>query len=301
MKRFVALCAALMLALSCCACTAAADQAHVMVSFYPIYILAMNVFDGVDVTLDCMTAPETGCLHDYQLLAGDMMKLADADVLIVCGAGMEAYLPDVTRQFPDLPVIDCSQGIDLIPAEEHHHGEHEHDEEAEAYNAHTWLDAQNAIRIVRTIAENAAAIMPEYAEKLRENADAAIARLQALDDTLKTMLEPVRGEKIVTFHEAFPYFARAYGIEIAAVINEEHEDTLSPAQLSAVIDIVKAEGNPPLFTEPQYSDEAAYAIAAETGAKIYALDPLASGEIAPDAYETGMLANAEALLQAFDR
>ena len=298
MKRFTALFAALMLALCCCGCSADAAQPRVMVSFYPIYILAMNVFDGVDVTLDCMTAPETGCLHDYQLLAGDMMKLADADMLIVCGAGMEAFLPDVTRQFPDLPVIDCSQGIDLIPEEEHHHDEH--GEEA-GFNAHTWLDVQNAEQIVRTIAENASDLLPELSPKLRENADSCILRLQALDGRLKTMLEPVKGEKIVTFHEAFPYFAKAYGIEIAAIINEEHEDTLSPAQLSEVIEIVKAEGNPPLFTEPQYSDAAAYAIAAETGAKIYALDPLASGELSPDAYETGMLANAEALLKAFQK
>ena len=58
-------------------------------------------------------------------------------------------------------------------------------------------------------------------------------------------------------------------------------------------------GNPPLFTEPQYSDVAAYAISAETGAPIYTLDPLVNGAYEKDAYETGMQRNAEALLEAF--
>ena len=82
----------------------AADQLNIVASFYPIYILAMNVFDGIEsVSLTCMTAPDTGCLHDYQLLASDMMTLSRADALLVCGAGMESYLPGVTAQFPSRP------------------------------------------------------------------------------------------------------------------------------------------------------------------------------------------------------
>jgi len=276
---------------------AAAEEMRIMASFYPIYILAMPVFEGVEgVALDCMTAPETGCLHDYQLLVSDMMKLSEAEALIVCGAGMENYLPDVSKQFPNLTVIDCSQGIDLLPEDVHHQ---EEADEAEEYNAHTWLDAQNAIRIVKTIAEGAGTLFPEKAEQLNANAEAYIARLEALDAEIREQLLPVAGGKIVTFHEAFPYFARAYGLEIAAVISEEHEDTLSPAQLTAVIETVREAGNPPLFTEPQYSDAAAFAVAAETGAQIYELDPLASGEISPDAYEQGMRRNARAILNAF--
>ena len=281
-------------------CSAMAEQALVMTSFYPIYLFALNVFDGVEsVRVDCMTAPETGCLHDYQLLVGDMMKLSDAQALIICGAGMEAYLPDVQAQFPALAVIDCSEGIELLPAEEEDVHYHQHEEEE--YNAHTWLDAQNAIQIVRTIAEQGSALFPAESEKIADNAAAYIARLSALDDTLKERLAPIKGQKIVTFHAAFPYFARAYGLDIAAVISEEHEESLSPARLRAVVEAVQAAGVPPLFTEPQYSAVAAYAVAAETGAAIYALDPLASGEVTLDAYEKGMLANADVLLQAFEQ
>ena len=298
MKKALALVLALSLGLCLCACSAPAEQARVMASFYPMYIFALNVFEGVEgVAVECMTAPDTGCLHDYQLLVSDMMKLSEASLFIVCGAGMENYLDDVAKQFPELEIVDCSQGIDLLPAEEDEH-HHDHEDE-EDYNAHTWLDAQNAILIVHTISDAAVRRFPKQEAKIRANEAAYVARLEALDETLKTQLAPLAGKKIVTFHEAFPYFARAYGLEVAAVISEEHEDSLSPSQLIEVIDAVQAAGVPPLFTEPQYSATAAYAVAAETGAAIYQLDPLASGEYAPDAYEKGMLANAQVLLAAF--
>ena len=275
-------------------CFAQSQIRTVTASFYPIYILAMNVFDGIDgIELALMTAPETGCLHDYQLNARDMHKLASANAFLVCGAGMEAYLPDILSQFPDMTVIDCAQGIALIPEEE------SEDEEEIEYNAHTWLDVQNAIKIVQTIADEASRLYPQYQAQIQQNAASYIDSLQSLDDTLRQMLQPVQGKQIVTFHEAFPYFAKAYGLRIAAVINEEHENTLSPAKLAQVIKAVQDAGVPPLFTEPQYSADAAFAVAAETGAKIYTLDPLASGEYDAKAYERGMIANAEALLEAF--
>ena len=270
----------------------AADQLNIVASFYPIYILAMNVFDGIDaVSLSCMTAPDTGCLHDYQLLASDMMTLSRADALLICGAGMEAYLPGVTAQFPSLQIIDCSEGIDLIPSDDEDEGE---------FNAHTWLDVQNAVRIVHTISEAACVICPDAADAIRENADGYISRLNTLDAEMKESLLPVAGKAIVTFHEAFPYFARAYGLEIVAVINEEHEDTIAPSALAAVIDAVREAGNPPLFTEPQYSAQAAITVSMETGAKIFELDPLVTGEMQKNAYEEGMRRNAETLLRAFE-
>lgn len=289
MRKALILFFALILTLGLTACVHA-ETVKVMTSFYPMYIFALNVFDGIDaIELDCMTAPETGCLHDYQLLVGDMMKLSDAAALIVCGAGMENYLSDAQEQFAELKIIDCSKGIELL-AEDAEEGE---------WNAHTWLDARNAIQIVQTIAEESSQLFPEYADQILANAQAYADRLNALDQQIKEELLPVQGKAIVTFHDAFPYFAQAYGLQIAAVISEEHEETLSPAQLSQVIETVREAGNPPLFTEPQYSDVAAYAISAETGAPIYTLDPLVNGAYEKDAYETGMQRNAEALLEAF--
>ena len=112
MKKLLALMLVLMITF---ACPVFAEQVKVMTSFYPIQIFALNVFNGIDdISVECMTAPQTGCLHDYQLIVSDMMKLAKSNLFVVCGAGMEMYLEDVKSQFPQLPVIDTSSELTLL-------------------------------------------------------------------------------------------------------------------------------------------------------------------------------------------
>lgn len=300
MKRILALLLVLMMSVCTFACTATAEQAKVMASFYPMYIFALNVFDGIEgMTVECMTAPQTGCLHDYQLVVSDMMKLSQTDLFIVCGAGMENYLPDVQRQFDQLNIVDCSQGIELI-CDEGEHAHHDGDDHEHAVNAHTWLDVDNAIAIVAAIAERGEALFPQASDQIRKNAADYTARLLQLRSDLAEQLAPVAGKQIVTFHEAFPYFAKAYKLEIAAVILQEHDEALSPAQVAKVIEKVKNAGNPPLFTEPQYSSNAAQTISLETGAKVYELDPIVTGEPVKTAYEDGMRKNAQTILMAFE-
>lgn len=295
MKKLLAVLLVLMLTF---ACPAFAEQAKVMTSFYPMYIFALNVFDGIDaIEVECMTAPQTGCLHDYQLVVNDMLKLAKADMFIVCGAGMEAYLDDVKSQFAELPIVDCSLDIELLH-EEHDHDEH--DDHDHAVNAHTWLDIDNAMLIVETIAAAGAVQFPQFADKIHDNAAAYKVRLQALKEEMSLQLASVVGEKIVTFHEAFPYFANAYGLEIVAVITQEHDEALSPAQITQVIRVVREHDTPPLFTEPQYASTAAQTIAMETGAKVYELDPIVTGNETLTAYEDGMRKNAQTILDAFE-
>lgn len=285
----------------------------VVTSFYPLYIFAQNILlDVPGVKLQNLTHPSTGCLHDYQLLVQDMVSLSTADVLIINGGGMESFLPDVARQFPDLRVVDSSQGITLIPEQalmhdEEAHDEHvdeEHDEEAHAghdhgeYNAHIWLDPKNAIRMSYTIAEALGEMLPDRAQHLADNAEAYAQRLGALDAELAQELSALNRRDIVTFHEAFPYFAQAYGLNVVAVLALEPDEALSPKTLAELVERVKAYDLPPLFSEPQYEDRAALAVAAETGAKVYELNPVVTGDGAPDAYERDMRQNAQVLLEA---
>ena len=75
------------------------DNYVVVTSFYPIYIAALNVIDDTEhVTLENLTEPTTGCLHDYQLATKDLKLLEHADLLLVNGGGMESFLDDVYTQ-----------------------------------------------------------------------------------------------------------------------------------------------------------------------------------------------------------
>ena len=285
-KLFVLLLSLLIVSLS--GCGAAAEDISVMATFYPVYILAENVLDGVEgVTLSSMTPPSTGCLHDYQLLTSDMRALAKSQALLINGAGMETFLPDVTGQFPTLTIIDCSQGVELLAEEKD--GE---------YNAHIWLAPENAIQMVKNLRDGLSALLPDQAERIAANADAYIERLADLDTELRAAIEPLPHKKIVTFHEAFPYFARAYGLEVAAVAALEPDEPISPRMLKQVIEKVKAAGNPPLFSEPQYENAALRTVAQETGSPVYELDPLVTGDGAKTAYEDVMRKNLSVLLEA---
>ena len=294
MKRIAALLLAL-LTVSLSGCVAGAEDVDLMATFYPVYILAENVLDGVEgVTLSSMTPPSTGCLHDYQLLTSDMRALAKCSALIINGAGMETFLPDVTGQFPNLAVIDCSQGVELL-AEEAEHG---HDHDQETYNAHIWLAPKNAIQMVENIRDGLSSLLPDQKDRIAANAEAYIEKLTALDGELRAAIEPLPRKQIVTFHEAFPYFAQAYGLEVAAVVALEPDEPISPRMLKQVIEKVKAAGNPPLFSEPQYENTALRAVAQETGAPIYELDPLVTGGGEKTAYEDVMRKNLQVLLEA---
>ena len=274
----------------------------VVTSFYPIWLLALNLAEGVDsLEVRNLAAPDTGCLHDYQLQTADMKVLAEADLFLVNGAGMESYLDLVFSAFPDLPVAEASKDIPLLTGVDALSiGEAEEGEETEA-NAHIWLSAANAAKMAENMAEAMADRFPEAAERIRSNCQGLTARLEELDQELKEGLSNLASRDIVTFHEAFPYFAQAYDLHVAAVVNREPGETLTPAQLARLTEVIRELGNPPLFVEPQYEDLSARALAAETGAPVYTLDPVVTGpeeNVPLDYYETVMRGNMETLREA---
>lgn len=299
-KRRLLLCLLLSLMLTPLGgCAAEGNQGHIVASFYPVYILAQNVVKDVEgLTLTCMTAPSSGCLHDYQLLTSDMRALAGAGAFLINGAGMEGFLPEIASQFPALPVIDCSRNVPLLTEDAHGDEEEESDHGHGDFNAHIWLDPQNAIRMVENIRAGLAALFPGQADKINQNAAEYTAVLTALDEELRSAISLLPRRGIVTFHEAFPYFAKAYGLQIVAVVALEPDEPISPKMLRQVVQAVKAAGCPPLFSEPQYENAALKTISQETGAKVYELDPLVTGNGEMTAYEDCMRKNLAVLREA---
>ena len=91
----------------------------VVTSFYPMYVATENVIGDVEgVTLENLSEPQTGCLHDYQLTAADMKLLSKADVFIVNGGGIESFLSDVAESYPDLKIVQACDRIDLLESAE---------------------------------------------------------------------------------------------------------------------------------------------------------------------------------------
>lgn len=266
-----------------------AEPFRIVTSFYPMYVATINITDGVDgVEVYNMTKPQTGCLHDYQLMTEDMKTLEKADAFVINGAGMEDFMDKVTEQQKKLKVIDASRGIELI-----------HDEEGD--NPHVWLSVTDAITQVRNIADQLKEADPVHAAQYEKNAAAYIEKLTSLKSEMHAALDNVPHKDIVTFHEAFPYFAQEFNLNIIGVVEREPGTEPTPTELQETIEQVNALPSKVLFTEPQYSPAAAETIARETGAKIYTLDPVVTGEATPaakNAYIDTMKKNMKTLQEA---
>jgi hypothetical protein len=268
----------------------AVQPLRIVTSFYPMYVATINITDGVDgVDVHNMTKPQTGCLHDYQLMTEDMKTLENADVFVINGAGMEDFMDKVTEQQKKLKVVDASRGIKLI-----------HDDE-EGDNPHVWLSVTDAIAQVRNIADQLKEADPAHADAYEKNAAVYIEKLTALKTEMHAALDNVPHKDIVTFHEAFPYFAEEFNLNIIGVVEREPGTEPTPTELQETVEQVKGLSAKALFTEPQYSPAAAETIARETGAKIYTLDPVVTGEATPaakDAYLDTMRKNMNTLKEA---
>jgi len=295
MKKFMILLLALLVLPGLALCET------IVTSFYPIWIMTLNLTSGLEdhVTVRNLAAPTVGCLHDYQLQPADMKALTAADAFLINGAGMEAFLPEITRSLPDLPIVEASEGIELLE-----NGSAveilEAEEEGET-NSHIWLDPLRAVRMAENLAAGLIRVLPGDEAVITANLADYRARLEALDDRLRQGLGDLSRKDIVTFHEAFPYFAAAYGLNVVAVVNKEPGEVLTPAQLGELVREIRLLGNPPLFVEPQYTDLSAQTLSSETGAPVYSLDPIVTGpeeNVPPDYYETVMLQNMNTLITA---
>ncbi len=261
---------------------------RIVTSFYPLYISTLNIVDGVPgVLLKNLTRPTTGCLHDYQLTPAELRALADADVFIVNGAGMESFLNNVIEHTTNLTVISASQGLNLLRDE---HG----------VNPHVWVSISGAIGQVRTIAAALAMRDPRHAPVYQRNCAAYVAQLAALRAEMQAGLSGATARTIITFHEAFPYFAHEFDLRIAAVIEREPGSEPNPRELAATIQLVRKTGVTALCAEPQYSARAAATIARECGATVYLLDPAVTGPLTKDAYLTIMRQNLATLQRALN-
>ena len=264
---------------------------RIVTSFYPIYIEAANIAQGIEgVEVVNMTKPQTGCLHDYQLTTEDMKTLESADVFIINGNGMESFMEKAMSAQKKLRVIDASRTDKIRVIQE-----------GDEPNPHVWMSVTYAIAQVKAITSQLCEADPAHEKEYKKNALDYVMKLEGLRSEMHEELDALPHKDIVTFHEAFPYFAKEFGLNIAAVIEREPGTEPSPKELEETMDIVNGLPVKALFAEPQYSPAAAQTIARETGAKVYSLDPVVTGEAdekAKNAYIEAMKKNAEVLKEA---
>ena len=296
MKKFLSILTALLLLFP-----ALAGAETFVASFYPVWLLARNLTEGLEgVEVVCLADPSAGgCLHDYSLQNSDMVTLSGADALLVNGAGMESFLPVITGAWPDLPVIDATAGLPFLS--EGDVVEIGESDEGEAVNSHLWLDPQRAVGMAANIADGLITLLPGSGEQITANLAQVRERLLALDETLREGMAGA-GRQVIIFHEAFPYFTEACGLTSAAVVNKEPEDDLPSAALARVLKLIGGMDPLPVIIKSAEPDRSVDVLAAETGVPVCELDPMTSGPADPpsDYYESVMILNMQKLLDAME-
>ncbi len=281
----------------------ASAQTHMLATTFPVYQILRNIvgtLPGTDIQL--MLPAQAGCPHDYALTPQDMRKLAQADILVINGLGMEGFLgsPAAHTQ-KGLRIIDSSKGVSgILPyseteRHEHHAGDHDHDHSG--MNPHLFASPRMAAQMTRSIAGQLAGLDPSNAATYWSNAENYARRLDVLSDEFAALGRKLKNTHIVTQHGVFDYLARDMGLQVVAVIQAGETQMPSAADMIRLAKTIREQRAGAIFTEPQYPDKIAAMLSRETGVPTAKLDPAATGpsDAAPEYYETVMRRNLRTL------
>jgi zinc transport system substrate-binding protein len=293
------------------------DKLKVVTTFYPIYMIGLNIA-GQEETIEVksLTDLNTGCLHDYQLTTEDMKIISAADVMVINGGGMEGFLEDVVANYPQLTIIDASQGIPMLLNDSHtedlnENSKEEGSDDRDEYNPHIWLDPKLYIMQIENVKEGfieylkeTTKDLPDITRVIEENAQTYIIEVMDLDseitETMKSLeltSEQVTERQAVVFHDAFAYLANRVGMKVAFTVPLDSDTALSAGDIAEIISAVREDKTQYLFTEQQYSDSIAKQIEAETEAKVYIIDSAVTGDGSKDSYLKAMNKNLDVLKQ----
>jgi zinc/manganese transport system substrate-binding protein len=296
------------------ACKPAADtenaapsgKLRILASFLPVHAHAAAIA-GDRAGVESLIAGDVGA-HDFSPRPADMQRIAKADVLVFNGAGMEPWLDDLIKQAAgkNLKKVDLSTGIELLKSstsldgdgKSRVHDDHSHCDHGE-HNPHLWLDPVLAIQQAETLRDALIAADPAGNDIYQKNAADYIAKLRSLDADFQAILAPLPSKKLVTFHDAFPYLAKRYELEMVGYLSRFPERDPAPAELAALIDGIREHQVAVLFAEAGYEPALLQRLAKDTRAKVSTLDTLEVGTPGPDAYLIGMRKNLETLRAAF--
>ena len=242
--------------------TRAAGKLNVVTTFTILADMVRNV-GGEHVALTTLVGPD-GDAHVYEPTPADARTLARADLVVVNGLGFEGWIDRLIKVSGYRgPVVVASEGIAALTVEENQP------------DPHAWQDLANGRLDVANIVRALAAADPAHADDYRRRAEAYDRELAAMDREVKSRLDafPRDRRKVITSHDAFRYFGRAYGIDFLAPVGLSTESAPSAGEIAALIRQMRDEGIHALFveniTDPRLVGQLAREAGAVIGGRLY--------------------------------
>jgi len=219
--------------------------------------------------------PQGQAAETFQVLPRQMEELSRAEVYFLAGMPFEETLAGKLRGMPGAPkIVDLREHVDLLYFDcEHGEDGHGHDHSHEGPDPHYWMDPLRVKRVAAAMEAALAEAFPAHAADFARNRAALDAELDAVHVRVAETLAPFRGAVMHVYHPAFGYFCERYGLVQEAL--ESAGKTPGARRINELAESMKAAGVPAVFTQPQFTQGEAAALAAAVGARLVTLDDLA--------------------------
>ena len=283
---------------------------RVMASIQPIHSLVAGVMRGVGAP--GLIVQGYGSPHAYQMRPSVAAALYEADLVFWMGAPLENFLrKPINNVRPPARVVTLldTQGLNVYfnrksgvwDAEASLIRSEKSAQPAPAAferDPHVWLSPQNAKHLVDRIATALAKLDADNAASYRANARALTQRIDRQTAALQERLAPIRSVPFVTFHDAFQYFERAFGLNAVGALHLEPDRAPGAGRIYALRGAIRARGVRCVFREPQFQAALVDTLVEDTGARVGVLDPMGAAIApGPNAWFQMMTANADSMIQ----
>lgn len=256
---------------------------RILTSFYPIYIMTLNITNGVNnVEVSNMADKLNGCIHDYTLTTTDLKKFETANIFIENGAGLESFTDKIVNSYKDLKVIYAAQNVTNFIYSD--------DNES---NSHIWLSIENYKNEVQTIASKLSEIDEANSGLYNANANQYIEKLNELQSKFKQL--DLSNKKAICLDESLEYLLKENNIDETLIETDHDQASISAELIKETIYKMNSEEIKAIFIDKNDSDKLAKALQNETGAKIYVLNSGMNGENNLNSYIDLMNQNYEIL------
>lgn len=238
-----------------------APAPDVLATFYPLGFLASRI-GGEGLRVETLV-PAGVEPHEYEPTTSDLVRVSEAKLVVVQGAGFEAWV----EQAAGARAVVATQGLDLRlgnPAED----------DPSARDPHTWLDPLLFANMSLTVERAMAEAFPERAEAIHANGEALRANLSALDAEFRAGLAQCETRFVVTNHAAFAYLAARYDFEQRGITGLSPDAEPDPRTLQALVDEARAHNVTVIFFEDLVSPRVAQVVADEVGGTTRVLSPI---------------------------
>lgn len=226
---------------------------------------------GADVVVTSLV-PNGGEVHTFDPTPSDVQRIVEADLVVMNGLGLDEWLGDLVADAgTDARVVELAEGLDGVEyLEAAGHGAEDGTHAGEDLNPHLWLNVGYARRYAERIGATLGELDPEHAPGYDTATTRFDERLATLDDDVRTAIASVPQDRrrVVVFHEAFPYFAAAYGLEIVGTVVDAPGQDPSAGQIADLVAAIREARVAAIFSEVQFNDDLVRTLADETGVAV---------------------------------